>query len=116
MKKVLGLAAAAALFSTAALADPLAGVYGKIITISDAEGNPVSQTVINADGTYSTTPAGGEAVSGAWEIKDDAACFAGTDAEGNATELCSAEILGKNSGDSYEVTADDGTTTSVSIE
>ena len=113
MKKVLGLVAAAALFATPALADPLAGVYGKIITISDAEGAVVSSNTINPDNTFTTTNADGSEVAGTWELSandegQEQFCFTSTDAEGTANTQCTADLLGKQVGDSYQITQGEG--------
>ena len=98
-----------ALASTAFAGD-LSGIFGNTVTITDASGG-VTSVLVNEDNTYTVTTPDGAEIPGTWEVADGQACFNAADAEGNPTQTCSADILGKGPGDSWTATDDNGEST-----
>ncbi|MGD0141910.1 MAG: hypothetical protein ABSC92_01985 [Rhizomicrobium sp.] len=80
MMKTLFLAAAAvALLTTAATADPFASAYGNTLTTT-APDNTKIVTYVNADGTWERHAADGTVMKGTFVWKDaQTACFTVTD-------------------------------------
>ena len=114
----LGLTAAAM-----AAEDPMAGVYGNTVVVTNAKGE-VSKIWINKDGTYKAAAANGQAGTGKWVVKDNntkycvtpdlpAAAPAGTPAP---KESCSEFHGGKKPGDKWQQKDADGQTISVEVK
>jgi len=124
--RVLALAgAAAAFFSSAALADdPMATTYANTITTKDRASGVSSTLLFNADMSYTakTTGANGQpfAYSGTWMLKDGGKTIclspippAGSTAAPPAPS-CSP-LVSHNVGDSWTVTTDQNLTYDVSL-
>jgi hypothetical protein len=70
---ILGTSALVAMsLAGAAMAadDPLAGVYGNTVVVTDAKG-AVTKIWINKDGTYKATGVDGQSGTGKWSVKDN---------------------------------------------
>ncbi len=103
MKFFVSLIVATFALTGAAFADPFANFYGNTVSIE----NPAGQRAvhINEDGTYTNTLADGTAVSGTWAMEGDNACFA----TGADTPPYCVPATERNVGDTWELTAPDGT-------
>ena len=87
----------------AANADTYAAIlaHGVVIVTPDAE----IDVMFKADGTFTVF---GGAASGVWKITGDQLC---TKVQDTPAETCAAYPAGKKSGDSFEVTSNEGTAT-----
>jgi hypothetical protein len=114
----LGLSAVAV-----AAADPMAGVYGNTVVVTNAKGE-VSKIWINKDGTYKAAAANGQAGTGKWVVKDNntkycvtpdlpATAPAGTPAP---KESCSEFHGGKKPGDKWQQKDAEGQPISVEVK
>lgn len=114
----LGLAGAAV-----AAADPMAGVYGNTVIVTNAKGE-VTKVWINKDGTYKVQSSTGQAGTGKWAVKDNntkycsipdlpASAPAGTAAP---KESCSEFHGGKNPGDKWQQKDADGQPITVEVK
>lgn len=129
MMRMISLAGATALLTlgltTASFAaeDPMAGVYGNTVVVTNAKGE-VSKIWINKDGTYKAAGANGQAGTGKWVVKDNntkycvtpdlpATAPAGTPAP---KESCSEFHGGKKPGDKWQQKDADGQTISVEVK
>ena len=115
MRVVLGAFVSFFALSSVALAGDLSGVFGNTVTITDANG-AVTSVLINEDKTYTVKTPDGAEVPGTWDVADGQACFDSADAEGNAVHTCSADILGKEPGDTWTATDDNGEATVSIVE
>lgn len=93
----------AAAQTPAANADTYAQIlqHGVVIVTPDVE----IDVIFKPDGTFS---AFGGAGTGTWKITGDKLC---TKTDGATVETCAAYPAGKKSGDSFEVTSNEGTAT-----
>lgn len=98
-----------------AMAGDLSGVFGNTVTITDANGG-VTSVLVEEDNTYTVKTPDGAEIPGTWEVSDGQACFNAADAEGNATQTCSADIIGKGPGDTWTASNDAGETTVAVVE
>ena len=101
--------------SGAAFAGDLSGIFGNTVTITDANG-AITSVLINEDKTYTVKTPDGAEVPGTWEVADGQACFNAADADGNPTQTCSADILGKGVGDTWTATDDNGESSVAVVE
>jgi hypothetical protein len=125
MISLTGASALLALGLTAtamAAEDPMAGVYGNTVVVTNAKGE-VSKIWINKDGTYKAAGANGQAGTGKWVVKDNntkycvtpdmpAAAPAGTP---SPKESCSEFHGGKKPGDKWQQKDAEGQTISVEV-
>ncbi len=106
---ILGLAAAAA--ATAALADPLSGLYGNTATSTDPKGR-TTLYFFNPDGTFENRFPSGRAIKGTFKWKNaQTACFTVTDppaAKGEDTTNCKAFPVAHHVGDTWTETDSEG--------
>ncbi len=103
MRLVISLMVAMFAMTGAALADPFANFYGNTVTIENAEGS--RSILINEDGTYVTVFGDGTRADSTWAIDGETACFEATDAPQYCVPATSRTV-----GESWELTAPDGTT------
>lgn len=112
MRLIFATFAAIAMMTGAALADPMASFYENTVNVTGADGSERS-VLINADGTY-TQVAGDESMDGTWEMSDDGqACFT-SEATAETGPYC-VEAVERAVGDSWEMTAPDGSTETASL-
>lgn len=106
MRLVVATAAALAMMTGAALADPMAPFYENSVEVTRPDG--AKRTVlINPDGTYQQV-SGDQSVSGTWEMKGEGeACFT-SEATAETGPYCVA-VEERAVGDKWEMTAPDGT-------
>jgi hypothetical protein len=109
MRVFAGVLIASVAFAGAAFASDLSGVVGHTLSITTAEGVVANTVAVNADNTYSATPAEGEAATGTWAIAEDGseACFTADNPAEGQEPICTADILGKGVGDSWTATNTD---------
>jgi hypothetical protein len=107
---ILGLAAAA-IVAPAALADPLAGLYGNTAT-STAPNGKTTLYFFNADGTFENRFASGRSIKGTFKWKDaQTACFTVIDpapAKGEDATNCKAFPVAHHIGDTWTETDSEG--------
>lgn len=103
--------------------DPMAGVYGNTVVVTNAKGE-VSKIWINKDGTYKAAAANGQSGTGKWAVKDNntkycstpdlpATAPAGTPAP---KESCSEFHGGKKPGDKWQQKDAEGLPISVEVK
>lgn len=111
MKKLIAaLAASAAFAAGAAFADTMANAYENTIVITGADGSS-ARYHFNADNTFELH-AGETHATGTYEIDGDQICLTPTGGERGCTDY----VGDKNVGDTWEQTAIDGSTISVTLE
>jgi hypothetical protein len=122
--RIMALAGAALLFSSAAWADdPMANTYGNSVNTKDEATGQTSVLLFNQDNTYTgkTTGSNGQPVtySGTWSLKDGGKtiCLAPTLPAGsaNAAAPSCSPLEAHNVGDSWVVTNDQNQRFDVSI-
>ena len=99
MRILLGTAAAL-LIATAALADPMAGVYGKTVTVTNAKGE-ATKLAIAQDSTYTATLPDGTVHKGTWAVTGDQVCFTQTEPAGSGTPQCGMVKADAKAGDTW---------------
>ncbi len=103
MRLVISFLVATFAMTGAALADPFANFYGNTVSIENPEGT--RSVLINNDGTYSQVLADGTSADGTWAVDGDNACFE----TGPDTPPYCVEAVSRNVGDTWDLTAPDGT-------
>jgi hypothetical protein len=114
----LGLAGAAM-----AADDPMAGVYGNTVIVTNAKGE-TSKIWINKDGTYKVQTSTGQSGTGKWAVKDNNTKYCSTpDLPANAPagtaapkESCSEFHGGKKPGDKWQQKDADGQPITVEVK
>ncbi|MCF8471123.1 MAG: hypothetical protein K9G30_10100, partial [Parvibaculum sp.] len=107
MRVLLSVLVALIAFTGAALADPFANFYGNTIVVSGSAGE--RSVYIDEGGTYSQKLPDGSTVEGKYTIEGDTACFLGSE------EPYCVPTETRNVGDTWELTAPDGTTESATL-
>lgn len=101
------LVASVALTASAlAAGDPFANFYDNTVVVSNAKGE--RSVLINKDGTYTQKMSDGMSATGKWKIDGGQSCFTADNPPPEAKPYCVAAEA-RNVGDSWELTAPDGT-------
>ena len=103
MRLVISLMVAMFAMTGAALADPFATFYGNTVSIENPAG--ARSVLINDDGSYSQVLPDGTSAEGTWSVDGANACFA----TGPDTAPYCVEAVSRNIGDTWDLTAPDGT-------
>ncbi|MCE7999993.1 MAG: hypothetical protein HEP70_14120 [Rhodobiaceae bacterium] len=103
MRLVISFLVAMFAMTGAALADPFANFYGNTVSIENPAGT--RSVLINNDGTYSQVLPDGTSADGTWSVDGENACFA----TGADTPPYCVEAVSRNVGDTWDLTAPDGT-------
>jgi hypothetical protein len=106
MRMLIGALAASVLFAGAALADdPMTGVYGNTVTLTNAKGE-TTKLVISQDHSYQATLPDGNVHKGTWGLNADSTqiCFTQTEPvpAADAQPACGVVRPGKKAGDKWE--------------
>jgi hypothetical protein len=117
MKTMWFAAAAVLLVAAPALAGSVDNMYGNTVLITNSKGE-TSTSLLESDGTYKTTLANGQVVSGKWEIRDGKFCATPAPVEGQPApaESCGEYVDGKNVGDKWTQKGADEETITVEIK
>ena len=117
MKRILA-GVAIAVFSTslafAAAEDPMAVRYENTVTVTNAKGE-VTKLHYNKDGTVNVVLPDGTKATGKWALKDGKLCVTPDAGPTKGQEQCNAFDGTKKPGDSWELTAADGSKSKVAI-
>lgn len=120
MKRIL-LGSAIALLATPVFAGTMDSTFGNTTTVTNTKTNGVLTMHFEPDNTYTATGTSADGqpveVSGTWKIEDDKICTQPNAPEGGEApaETCADHIDGKNPGDTWEITDNNGDTLSVTI-
>lgn len=104
MRVLISTIVAVFAFTGAAWADPFANFYGNTMSIENPAGTRT--VLINEDGTYTNNLGDGTSADGTWAMDGGNACFTQTGAD--APPYC-VEAVSREVGDSWGLTAPDGT-------
>ena len=109
MKRILAVAAIAALSAGVAFADNLAGYYGNTVVVTAPDGK-VTKSKVAKDHTYSSVMPDGSKTSGTWAwTKEPEACFTQvTPAPAKDAKPACFKIDAHKVGDKWEVKSPDG--------
>jgi hypothetical protein len=117
MKRILA-GIAVAVFSTslafAAAEDPMASRYENTVTITNAKGE-VIKLHYNKDGTVGVVLPDGTKSTGKWAMKGDKLCVTADAGPTKGQEQCNPFVAGKKVGDTWEITAADGSKSKVAL-
>lgn len=116
MKRILMAAAALALSASLAMAadDPMASRVGNTTVVTNAKGE-VTKLMYNKDGTVTIVQPDGAKVTGKWAVKDGKLCITPDGGPMKGKEQCNAFDPSKKAGDSWEMTAADGSKVKIAI-
>ena len=110
MRILMSLVVASFVFAGHAFAaDPFANFYGNTTVVVHPEAGE-RKVLINEDGSYEQVSADGTSVAGTWSMDGANACFV----SGEGEPYC-VEAVSRNVGDSWEITAPDGTVEQASL-
>lgn len=104
MRTMFGVLAASVLMAGVAFAeDPLAGVYGNTVTITNA-GGEVTKLHINADNSYAAMLPGDVTHKGTWAVTEGTICFTLVEPAppADAQPVCGLVEAGRKAGDSWD--------------
>ncbi|MBI1238571.1 MAG: hypothetical protein GC199_04440 [Alphaproteobacteria bacterium] len=112
MKKRVIAASVALLVAAPALAGTMESTFANSTTITNTKTGAVSTWLFNGDNTYTMKSADGE-TSGTWSIEGHSICT--QPSAPDAPAYCAGLVEGKNPGDTWETTDQNGDTLSISI-
>ncbi len=116
MKRILMGVAALALSTSLAIAadDPMEGRYGNTTTVTNAKGE-VTKLHYNKGGTMAVILPDATKTTGKWAMKDGKLCVTADAGPQKGQEQCNPFVGAKKPGDSWEITAADGSKLKIAI-